>query len=226
MILTPISQSLQGSFTALQEDGSELPEGIIVKRISVALLALALAAAACGGTEASTGVASLDEAATTTTAGAGDATVDTEEAVLAFAECLRAEGLDVPDPEFDGEGGFTFGFREAFRVEGGGPDEEFQGAFEACGELLEGVAQQFERPDLSEIQDDLLAFAECMRDNGIEVADPDLSELGQGPGRGRIFDLDINDPLVQAAGEICQSELAFARPGGGPGGGRAGGSGS
>jgi len=198
-----------------------------VKQISVAMLALVLTAAACGGAEAQTGVASLDEAATTTsTAGAGDAAVDMEEAVLAFTECLRYQGLDVVDPDFDGEGGFNFTFREGFRTEGGGPNEEVQGALEECGEFLEDVRQQFEPPDLSEIQDDLLAFAECMRDNGIEVADPDLSELGQGPGRGRIFDLDISDPLVQAAGEICQSELAFARPGVGPGGGRPGGSGS
>ena len=206
--------------------GLELPEGPIVKQISVAMLALVLAAAACGGAEAASGVASLDEAATTTTAGVGDAAVDIEEAVLAFTECLRDEGLDVVDPEFDGEGGFNFDFREGFRTEGGGPSDEVQGALEECGELLEDVRQQFERPDITEIQDDLLAFAECMRDNGIEVADPDLSELGQGPGGGRMFDLDISDPLVQAAGEICQSELAFARPGGGPGGGRTGGGGS
>jgi len=193
-----------------------------VKPLLVTVLALALLATACGGAEAASGVASLDEAESTTTTGAGDAAVDIEEAILAFTECLRNEGLDVVDPEFDGEGGFDFGFREAFRGEGGGPNEEFQGAFETCGELLVGVRQQFERPDVSEIQDDLLAFAECMRDNGIEVADPDLSELGRGPGGGRIFDLDVSDPLVQEAGEICQSELAFARPGGG----RAGGSGS
>lgn len=202
-------------------------EGLTVKRIPIALLALALVATACGDSASSAGVASLDEAATTTTANSDDATLDTEEAVLAFAECLRDEGLDVPDPELDGEGGFTFSFREAFRVEGGGPNEEFQGAFEACDHLMEGVIQRGGRGDDSEFQDDLLAFAECMRDNGVDMADPDFSGEGQGPGGGLLFELDIDDPAIEAALETCQSEFAFGGPGGGPGGGgRLGGGGS
>jgi len=196
----------------------------------VLILALAVAVAACGGSETAVeGVATLES-------GSGDAVANVqamsddeiEEAALAFTQCLRAEGLDVPDPEFDGEGGFTFDFRGAFRDgSGDGPNDEFQAALEVCEPLMEGVAQQFEPPDLSEIEDDLLAFAECMRDNGIDLPDPDMSVLadgpGAGPGRG-IFgdvDLDPNDPDVEAAVEVCQDELAFGGPGRiGPGGGR------
>ncbi len=204
--------------------GLDLEEGPNVKRISFALVALALAAAACGGAEASSGVASLDEDATTTTVSADDAAIDTEEALLAFTACLRDQGLDVVDPDFDGAGGFDFTFREGFRTEGGRPSDEVQGALEECGELLEDVRQQFERPDLSEIQDDLLAFAECMRDNGVDTADPDFSGQGPAGGGGLLFDLDLSDPPTEAALETCQSELAFGRPG--AGGGRRGGGGS
>ncbi|MEE8498530.1 MAG: hypothetical protein V3S62_08340 [Acidimicrobiia bacterium] len=191
-----------------------------MRRILITLPALALVATACGGSESIVGVASLDDSTTTTVpadAGVSGGDVDVEEAALAFTECLREEGLDVEDPEFDGDGGLNFNFGQVFR---GGPDEgpndEFQAALEVCGELLEGIRQQFERPDLTEIEDDFLAFAECMRDNGIDMADPDLSGGGR-PGGGLLFQLDVSDPAVEAALEICQSELAFGRPGG-PGG--------
>lgn len=192
----------------------------------MALPALALVAVACGGSGSSIGVASLDDSTTTTVpadAGDGDGDVDIEEAALAFAECLRDEGLDVPDPEFDGEGGLNFSFGQEFRRgagedgAGAGPSEEFQAALEVCGELLEGVGQRFERPDITEIEDDLLAFAECMRDNGVDMADPDLSGGAGGPAGAIFFDFDVSDPAVEAALEACQSELAFGRPGG-PGG--------
>jgi hypothetical protein len=198
----------------------------MLNRILIALPALALVAVACGGSESSIGVASLDDSTTTTVpveAGSGGGDVDLEEAALAFTECLRDEGLDVEDPDFDGEGGLNFSFGEGFRRgpgEGGagaGPSEEFQAALEVCGELLEGLGQRFERPDITEIEDNLLAFAECMRDNGVDVADPDLSGGAGGPGGAVFFDFDVSDPSVEAALEVCQAELAFGRPGG-PGG--------
>jgi len=189
----------------------------------MALPALTLVAVACGGSESSIGVASLDDSTATTVpveAEDGDGDVDIEEAALAFTECLREQGLDVEDPDFDGEGGLNFSFGEGVRSgpgedgAGAGPSEEFQAALEVCGELLEGLGQRFERPDISEIEDNLLAFAECMRDNGVDVADPDLSGGAGGPAGAFFFDFDVNDPAVEAALEVCQSELAFGRPGG------------
>jgi hypothetical protein len=68
-----------------------------------------------------------------------NATMDPELAdqLLEFAQCMRDEGIDFPDPQFSG-GGVT--------VQIGGPDgdgidpssEAFQAAQEACGELLPG----------------------------------------------------------------------------------------
>lgn len=195
-----------------------------VKGLAVA--GLMVAAVACGGSDGGPGVASLDEATDTTTS-ADTRTeldeVDTEEAVLAFTECLRDEGLEIEDPTFDGGGGFDFTIGRAFRGgpgDGNGPNEEFQAALDQCEGLLEGIAQQFERPDQSEIQDSLVAFADCMRGEGVDMADPDFSGLDEGPGGARLLfgDLDLDDPTVAAAFEMCQSELAFGRPGGGPGG--------
>jgi len=80
---------------------------------------------------------------------------------------------------------------------------------------------------LTEFDTVVRQVAVAARDNGIDLPDPDMSVLadgpGAGPGRG-IFgdvDLDPNDPDVEAAVEVCQDELAFGGPGRiGPGGGR------
>ena len=51
-------------------------------------------------------------------------------------------------------------------------------AFEECGDLLDGLNLGFQDRDLTEFQDTFLeCCAECMRDNGIEMDDPDFLEL-------------------------------------------------
>jgi hypothetical protein len=198
--------------------------------------------AACGGPAASDdgGLATLEEGGTgdTTTTAAVATEADFEEAALAFSQCMRDEGVtDFPDPSFsEGGGGVILGGPDG--GEGGfdPQSDEVQAAFEACGELLEDAA--FSRGggefDPTEIQDNLLAMAECLRDQGLDVDDPDLSNFGpvaggpppdddsgdEGDGEGtddgpqtRVFsifgDLDIEDPAVQAAMEICQEEIGF-----------------
>ena len=84
--------------------------------------------------------------------------------------------------------------------------------------------------DQTELQDQSLVLAQCLRDLGHDVADPSLDD---GPGGlGAMFGaLDREDPSVQADLEACQAE-AFGEDGapfggaGGPGGrGAAGGQG-
>jgi len=72
----------------------------------IVLLALAALAAGCGGPGGADGVATLDGTSTTVTVAqrAEEGEVDLEEALLAFAACMREEGIDMPDPELDAEG--------------------------------------------------------------------------------------------------------------------------
>jgi hypothetical protein len=76
--------------------------------VLVAMLALALAVAACGGGNKTEGVASLGGSATPTTsankAGGGkDISNDLPQA-LAFARCMRQHGDNLPDPQITAEG--------------------------------------------------------------------------------------------------------------------------
>ena len=59
-------------------------------------------------------------------------------------------------------------------------------------------------------EDAFLLFAECLRDEGLDVSDPGFSS-GRGPG-GILRGIDRQDPEVQAALETCRPLIESARP--------------
>ena len=138
-----------------------------------------------------------------------------EDALLALAQCLRDQGLEVADPDFSGGGGPRGVFR------GGGLDRSdpaVQAALEECSPILEGIRGELDPEQQAERQDRQLALAQCLRGEGLDVADPDFT-AGPGAGGGGLFGrsgLNPNDPDVQGALEVCRDELGF-------GGGRFGG---
>ena len=196
-------------------------------KTAVLAATIALFAAACGqGASASAEVASLETVeAATEDGGASPEEVDTEAAMLAMAECMREHGVDVADPEVDDEGNVLpprptdpeSVDRDAMRT-----------SRDACSEHLDGIEFGFQSVDQTELQDTLLEYASCMRDNGYDMPDPDLVALGSGPGgggagAGPFGELDRADPDFVSAQEVCEEVLAeFGfRGAGGPGGGRA-----
>ena len=146
-----------------------------------------------------------------------------EERLLAFAECMRENGVDFPDPVVEADGTVTFGFRPGGgggglqRLGEIGRDPDTPAARAACEGLIEGLAFGPGQGgfDLIELQDTLLEFAQCMRDNGVDMGDPDLSRFGPGgndddqPG-GPFGAIDVNDPDFAAAFEVCQQQLPQA----------------
>lgn len=190
-----------------------------MKRLAIAAVALALIAAACGGGSQSDGVASLEDDQAPELAASEDGStdgstaateVDPELALLEFTQCLRDNGIDVSDPEVDGDGNLGFGGP----VQGGDIErdrEAFQAAREACAHVLEGVSLEFREVDRTEIEDTLVEFASCMRDNGYDMPDPDFSGVGPGGGGGGPFgEVDPNDPTFIAASEACDEILSSA----------------
>lgn len=196
-----------------------------MKRILLLVAVLALLATACGGTaDADEGVASLDGSESlgvVDTTAAPD--LSEEETLLAFTQCLRDNGVDIDDPTVDSEGNLRLSRPSSAAQEGQGRNEEFRAAREACNSLLEGVTLGFQDVDVTELEDQLLEFAMCVRENGYEdMPDPDLSTVGiPGQGGGGPFgQLDREDPLFQAAADACQDILAGIPRGPGAGGGR------
>jgi hypothetical protein len=161
------------------------------------------------------------------------ASVDPEEAMFAFTDCMREQGIDLPDPVFYGSGeGPGGGGGVIVGPPAGGdsrpPDidpnsEEFQAAMEACSEFLEGFAGPGDGPELTEEQQQaFLDFAECMRDHGIDMPDPQIGgggfsiEIGGGSGEdGPSTSNPGFDPMseeFQAAEEACRHLLGDIGP--------------
>jgi hypothetical protein len=217
--------------------------------ILVAILAF-FAAACSAGNAADPGVATLSgsDSSTTTTAPA-DSNADSEQAMLDFAQCMRDNGLpDFPDPVVGSDGSLSFGFRGQGAGDAGidpGSDA-FRTAMQACGDKLQGIAFGGNRGqfDPTQLQDQLLAVASCLRDKGYDVTDPQLDFTGGGPaggqrgptagsegqtgppegGRFQIFgpNFDLTDPDNQAALQACADSVGMQgfglRVGGAPGG--------
>jgi hypothetical protein len=184
------------------------------------LLAFGLLAAACGGADADSGVASLEgDSQSEQTQDAGADSASAEEAVIAFTACLREEGLDVEDPTVDDQGNLRPPrLRDIETV-----DREVAGAaFESCNVYLEDVTFGLDDEDRTEREDELLAFASCVRENGYDMPDPDFDRSGvPGQGGGGPFgELDREDPAFQTALAACSDIFGSDSPIPGTGGGQ------
>ena len=174
-------------------------------------LALALVAAGCGGDEGGAeGVASLGD----TTSESDDATGtsgeqrDFREAALEFAECMRKNGVDMPDPDESGM------FEITPETQPDPNDPTFRRAQERCGKILENARPpELSEEDRQELEEQTLAFARCMRKQGIDVPDPGQSE-GGGFSLELPEDFDPKDPKFQKAQEACREHLPFGERGG------------
>lgn len=195
-----------------------------MRRLLLTALATSLVAASCSGESDGSEVASLSDVDVVETQDAAGE-VGREEALFAFTECLREQGIEVDDPEMGPEGELRLPRPSSTGEE---DREAMLAAREACSVHLEGVTLGFEDRDTVEFQDMLLEYAACMRDNGWEMADPDLSSFqpgsGQGAGRAIFGGMeDRDDPAFIAADEACRSIFGdsgfFTGRGGGSGGG-------
>ena len=194
-----------------------------MRRFVLPVLAFALIASACSSEGEAEEVASLT-ASDQNERGvvAAESEIDREEAILAFTQCLRDEGLDVEDPEV-GTDGELRPPRPASVAEG--DRDALAAARDVCSEYLEGVTLGLEGRDTTEFSDMLLEYAACMRDNGYEMDDPDLTGFtpGSGQGGGPLSGIeDRDDPSFITADEVCRvifTDAGFGGRGGGGGGG-------
>jgi hypothetical protein len=181
-------------------------------------VALLLALTACSGDDGSSGDGSNDDIASADDGngddGAGDNGTsdnrtpgddDSEEPLseeefhnqlLEYAQCLRDQGIDVEDPA-PGEG---------IAIQNEGDPGESDAALEACEDVAPGAPPGGER-DEDEVRQQMLDYAQCMRDNGVEsFEDPK-------PGEGTHLGPDqANDPDFEEAEEVCNEQIMGGQP--------------
>ncbi len=141
---------------------------------------------------------------------------DQDEALLAYAQCLRDNGIDVDDPQA-GVGG-------ARAVLGGGPrggdtgidrrSEEFIAANESCVHILEAARPEIDPEEEQERLEEQLALAQCIRDQGFEeYPDPAIGSDGRlervrGQEMAEMA-IDRRSPEFQEAISACRDEMGL-----------------
>jgi hypothetical protein len=124
--------------------------------------------------------------------GCGGEAAAREEAGLEFAECMRAHGVEMEDPKPG---------QESIELTGDPNDPTTKRAEAACNGKLDKVAQETSPEEDEEFREGWLAFTECMRDEGIELADPTFE------GRGKVLlgiaGVDTESPAFEAAKDAC-----------------------
>jgi hypothetical protein len=160
------------------------------------LLAAGVAMAGCGGggSDKTSGVASLGGAGGATSTTRAGASSDLTQAALAYGRCMRQHGIDLPDPQIEGD-----------RIVQRPPDHQvktpkFAAARQACRKYLPAGGPPPSPPSAQQRQQ-ALAFARCMRQHGIDLADPQITAKGirQHPPT----DMDRDDPRLGAAEQAC-----------------------
>jgi hypothetical protein len=123
--------------------------------------------------------------------------------MLAYAKCMRENGVDFPDPQ-PATGGGGAGI-VALPADFNSP--KWQAADKACqsflpnGGVMDPVANQ-------QFQDQMLAYARCMRDHGIDFPDPKFDNGGAMTAINVGGNTDPGAPAFQAANKACGANLS------------------
>jgi hypothetical protein len=166
--------------------------------LTLSLAAASLALGACGGGSAENASAGSDQRA------------EFREAALKFAKCMREHGVDMPDPKFDGG---------RVQMQIGGPGEPranettMREAQDACQKYMESVRPpEISQEQQQEFKERALKFARCMREQGIDMPDPQFGENG---GVTQRFQEGAGpeDPRFREAQEKCQKYRPELRAG-------------
>ncbi|MEV0988198.1 hypothetical protein [Streptomyces sp. NPDC049949] len=137
---------------------------------AAALTGLTLFVTACTGgvgsdaKDGKDGKGGKDGASTNASSGGGAASGADADKALKTRKCLREHGIDAPDPEPGQDPrGMTLG-------SGSEDPEAVKKAFDACGLQAPGSGQ-ISQAD----KDKALKWAKCMRDNGVNIPDPEFN---------------------------------------------------
>jgi hypothetical protein len=191
--------------------------GLILATVAVVTLV-----AACSGSAAAPSVATLDDPGASSSPGASpgaSAPLTPGDAALAFARCMRENGIDMPDPvvSTDADGGTKIEQRAEAAGNTPASKDKFTKAEAACRHFMAaagpgGPGHQMSAEDM----DKLLAFAKCMREHGVDMPDPTADggfvmrvddSGGANGGTGGTTKGGPDDPEFQAAEKACSSLL-------------------
>ena len=183
------------------------------------LLLLFIFLLACSSSDESEGVVSTndlssDTTVTTITEEVVEEVVSVEDAQLLLARCLRENGYDIKDPKNDESLQSVIGPIWLAADQKG--REELQETIQTCAEennIPLGGSAEFENPEaIADALDTQLEFAQCLRENGIEVEDPSAESPLQPLLVELIQSGQYPQTQIQEAADICFDELGIDPP--------------
>ena len=174
---------------------------------------------ACSASDESQGVVSTkdlssDTTVTTIVEETAQEVVSIEDAQLLLARCLRENGYDITDPKNNES--LQSVLRPVFLAADQKGREELFETIQTCAEENDiplGGTADFENPEeVADTLDTELEFAQCLREKGIEVEDPNAET----PLRSILIGLVqsgqyLEDQIREAAGE-CFDDLGLEPP--------------
>ena len=189
------------------------------KYLTIFLLLIFILISACSSSEDSQRVVSTkdlssDTAITTIVEEVAEEVVSVEDAQLLLAKCLRENGYDIKDPKNDES--LQSLLRPVFLAADQKGREELFETIQTCANennIPLGGTADFENPEeVADTLDTELEFAQCLREKGIEVEDPNAER----PLRSILISLVqsgqyLEDQIRQTAGE-CFDELGLEPP--------------
>jgi hypothetical protein len=160
----------------------------VMKKVSVLLAAsaaaLALAVAGCGGS---------GDSESGSSGSSGSNANPTVERAVKFSQCMRENGVtNFPDPDKDGD----------FVIGAGGPNRntpQFRKAQQACKSLEPPGFLKDDPAEVAQAQKEWLAWAQCMRKNGI----PNMPDPQDGRLRVPRDRINTNSPQFKRALKTC-----------------------
>ncbi len=178
-------------------------------RTPAALTLLVLALSGCtsssGGQIATAGGGA---AAEPTASASPSSTEDLDEQRLAFAQCMRDNGVPMPDPGADS------GPRGGFRALDGEVDREtLEAAMSACESLRPAFGGRGGIDLSEEDKQKMLDVAQCLRDAGFPVADPTFDGRGGFMRPDPSSSINPRDEGFRSALAACSAEIGWERPG-------------
>ena len=160
-----------------------------MRRTLLALIAALALLSGCAGNKDSG-----DDVASAGTGKAATSSADADDGDLAaqtakYASCMRENGVDMPDPEVDKDGGIGLSIN-------GGDKAKVDKADKECKHLMPNGGEP-PKPSPEDL-DRMRKEAQCLRDHGIDVKDPTMDNPGiQIEGAGP------DDEKFQKAMEEC-----------------------
>jgi hypothetical protein len=168
--------------------------------VLAAAVALAGVMAGCGSSRKGPEVATANGAGAASASPTPSANADRDEQLRQFAQCMRDHGVNMQDPQPGAGpgGGLASGINPN--------DPAVQSAFTACQSKLPNGGQL---PKLNTQQlEQYRVFAQCMRDNAIDLPDPEPD--GTLPV-GQLIRF-VNDPTFAKALQACRDKLTGLLP--------------